>query len=148
MHGAQMNYAIGLASHDWVLCMDSDEILDNDVVAAILALKAGRSLTRPAPGVCRATGLCWATGATIYPVSSPDFPVRSLTASRRGLTIGRWMTRWSDTQLRQNAGLVRHDTFYSLHEVFNKLNSYTTRLVKYQQIKPSLTRGSSAPLAL
>jgi hypothetical protein len=43
---------------------------------------------------------------------------------------------------------VRHDTFYSLHEVFNKLNSYTTRLVKYQQIKPSLTRGSSAPLAL
>lgn len=45
-------------------------------------------------------------------------------------------------------GFVRHDTFYSLHEVFNKLNSYTTRLVKYQQIKPSLTRGSSAPLAL
>lgn len=40
-HGAQMNYAIGLASHDWVLCMDSDEILDNDVVAAIQALKAG-----------------------------------------------------------------------------------------------------------
>jgi glycosyltransferase involved in cell wall biosynthesis len=36
-----MNYAIGLASHDWVLCMDSDEILDNDVVAAIQALKAG-----------------------------------------------------------------------------------------------------------
>jgi hypothetical protein len=33
---------------------------------------------------------------------------------------------------------VRHDTFYSLHEVFNKLNSYTTRLVKHQQIKPSL----------
>ena len=44
-HGAQMNYAIGLASHDWVLCMDSDEILDNDVVTAIQALKAGRSLT-------------------------------------------------------------------------------------------------------
>lgn len=38
-HGAQMNYAIGLASHDWVLCMDSDEILDNDVVTAIQALK-------------------------------------------------------------------------------------------------------------
>ena len=25
--------------------------------------------------------------------------------------------------------------------MFNKLNSYTTRLVKYQHIKPSLTRG-------
>ena len=28
-HGAQMNYATTLASYDWVLCMDSDEILDN-----------------------------------------------------------------------------------------------------------------------
>ena len=64
-HGAQMNYAIGLASHDWVLCMDSDEILDNDVVTAIQALKAGEE---------------------------PD------PTSRRGLTTGRWMTRWSDTR--------------------------------------------------
>ncbi|MBH8309047.1 hypothetical protein I8Q49_22385, partial [Acinetobacter baumannii] len=38
-------------------------------------------------------------------------------------------------------GFVRHDTFYSLHEVFNKLNSYTTRLVEDQQIKPAQTRG-------
>ena len=40
-HGTQMNYATSLASHDWVLCMDSDEILDDEVAAAILALKAG-----------------------------------------------------------------------------------------------------------
>jgi hypothetical protein len=39
-------------------------------------------------------------------------------------------------------GFVRHDTFYSLHEVFSKLNSYTTRLVKHQKIRPSLARGS------
>lgn len=97
-HGAQMNYAIGLASHDWVLCMDSDEILDNDVVAAIQALKAGRSRTQPAPGVCRATGLCSARRCE----RSTLFLRRitrcvSLIASRRGLTTGRWMTRWSDT---------------------------------------------------
>ena len=96
-HGAQMNYAIGLASHDWVLCMDSDEILDNDVVTAIQALKAGEE---------------------------PD-PTCAWRLPRY------WFV----------PGFVRHDTFYSLHEVFNKLNSYTTRLVKYQQIKPSLTRG-------
>ena len=39
------------------------------------------------------------------------------------------------------AGQVRHDTFYDLNEVFNKLNSYTTRLVKYQKIRPSIGRG-------
>lgn len=59
-HGAQMNYATSLACHDWVLCMDSDEILDDEVVAAILALKAGTILTRPAPGDCRVTGSYWA----------------------------------------------------------------------------------------
>ncbi|MBO2843684.1 glycosyltransferase family 2 protein, partial [Acinetobacter baumannii] len=41
MHGAQMNYAVDLASNDWVLCMDSDEILDAETVDFILALKAG-----------------------------------------------------------------------------------------------------------
>ena len=41
MHGVQMNHAIDLASNDWVLCMDSDEILDAETVDFILQLKAG-----------------------------------------------------------------------------------------------------------
>lgn len=98
-HGAQMNYAIGLASHDWVLCMDSDEILDNDVVTAIQALKAGEE---PDPTCAWRLPRYWFVLGkqvrTIYPISSPDYRCASLTASRRGLTIGRWMTRWSDTR--------------------------------------------------
>ena len=38
--------------------------------------------------------------------------------------------------------LCRHETFHSLHELFNKLNGYTTRLVQYQTIRPSLGRGA------
>lgn len=149
-HGAQMNYAIGLASHDWVLCMDSDEILDNDVVAAIQALKAGEE---PDPTCAWRLPRYWfvlgTQVRTIYPISSPDYPVRLFNRQQ-----ARFNDRPVDDQVVGHArsvrlpGFVRHDTFYSLHEVFNKLNSYTTRLVKYQQIKPSLTRGSSAPLAL
>lgn len=149
-HGAQMNYAIGLASHDWVLCMDSDEILDNDVVAAIQALKAGEE---PEPTCAWRLPRYWFVLGkqvrTIYPISSPDYPVRLFNRQQ-----ARFNDRPVDDQVVGHAssvrlpGFVRHDTFYSLHEVFNKLNSYTTRLVKYQQIKPSLTRGSSAPLAL
>ena len=41
MHGAQMNHATSLAAHDWVLCMDSDEILDEQTVNFILQLKTG-----------------------------------------------------------------------------------------------------------
>ena len=142
-HGAQMNYAIGLASHDWVLCMDSDEILDNDVVAAIQALKAGEE---PDPTCAWRLPRYWfvlgTQVRTIYPISSPDYPVRLFNRQQ-----ARFNDRPVDDQVVGHArsvrlpGFVRHDTFYSLHEVFNKLNSYTTRLVKYQQIKPSLTRG-------
>ncbi|PLL96050.1 family 2 glycosyl transferase, partial [Klebsiella michiganensis] len=76
-HGSQMNYATSLASHDWVLCMDSDEILDDEVVAAILALKAG---DEPDPTCAWRLPRYWFVLGeevrTIYPVSSPDFPVR------------------------------------------------------------------------
>ncbi|MEB6157461.1 glycosyltransferase family 2 protein [Klebsiella quasipneumoniae subsp. similipneumoniae] len=142
-HGAQMNYAIGLASHDWVLCMDSDEILDNDVVSAIQSLKAGEE---PDPACAWRLPRYWFVLGkqvrTIYPISSPDYPVRLFNRQQ-----ARFNDRPVDDQVVGHArsvrlpGFVRHDTFYSLHEVFNKLNSYTTRLVKHQQIKPSLARG-------
>lgn len=142
-HGQQMNVAIDLAHNDWVLCMDSDEILDEETVAFILALKAGED-----PGCERAWRLSrywFVLGEqvrTIYPVSSPDFPVR---------LFHRKQTRFNDRPVDDQAvghgyssiipGFVRHDTFYNLHEVFNKLNSYTTRLVLNKPIKASLLRG-------
>ncbi|MBV8042380.1 glycosyltransferase family 2 protein [Pluralibacter sp.] len=143
MHGAQMNYAISLATHDWVLCMDSDEILDDRVVDYILALKAEKD-----PEIDLAWRLpryWYVLGQpvrTLYPVSSPDYPVR---------LFNRTQAQFNDRpvddkvvgQIRciKMPGHVRHDTFYSLHEVFQKLNGYTTRLVKYQNIKPSIGRG-------
>lgn len=73
-HGAQMNYAIGLASHDWVLCMDSDEILDNDVVAAIQALKAGEE-PDPACAAFAALLVCaWHAGADDLPYFLAGLP--------------------------------------------------------------------------
>ena len=143
MHGAQMNYAVDLASNDWVLCMDSDEILDAETVDFILALKAGDEPSADrAWRIARYWHVLGEEVRTIYPVSSPDFPVRLFNR-----TQARFNHRPVDDKVEgkiiavKMPGRVRHDTFYNLHEVFNKLNSYTTRLVKYQQIKPSLTRG-------
>lgn len=143
MHGAQMNFAISCATHDWVLCMDSDEILDQQVVDFILALKAGEE---PDPSYgWRLPRYWYVLGEqvrTIYPISSPDFPVR---------LFHRHHAQYNDRpvddavvgtgQTFKIPGHVRHDTFYSLHEVFNKLNGYTTRLVKYQKVRPSIGRG-------
>jgi glycosyltransferase involved in cell wall biosynthesis len=89
-HGTQMNYATSLASHDWVLCMDSDEILDDEVVAAILALKAGDEPDPPAHGVCRATGSCWVKRcAPFIRYHRRISRFACLTAPSPGSTIGR-----------------------------------------------------------
>lgn len=143
MHGAQMNYAISLATNDWVLCLDSDEVLDPETIDFILRLKAGE--TPPPNQAWRLSRYWYVLGEevrTLYPVSSPDFPVR---------LFNRQHARFNDRPVDDKVegfstsvkipGCVRHDTFYSLHEVFNKLNSYTSRLVKYQQVKPSIGRG-------
>jgi glycosyltransferase involved in cell wall biosynthesis len=143
MHGAQMNHAIAQAQNNWVLCMDSDEILDQSTVDAILALKAGE--TPPPENAWRLPRYWYVLGQevrTLYPVSSPDFPVRLF--NRRSASFN---NRPVDDQVEGDIhteilpGHVRHDTFYSLHEVFNKLNTYTTRLVKYNKIRPSIGRG-------
>ncbi|WP_188724071.1 glycosyltransferase family 2 protein [Franconibacter daqui] len=143
MHGQQMNYAVDLAKNDWVLCMDSDEILDRETVDFILALKAGET---PSPDKAWRISRYWHVLGqpvkTIYPVSSPDYPVRLF--NRRQ---ARFNDRPVDDKVEGNIetvkipGYVRHDTFYSIHEVFNKLNGYTSRLVKYKYVKPSLWRG-------
>lgn len=143
MHGEQMNVAIQHASHDWVLCMDSDEILDAQTVEFINTLKAGQE--PPANHGWRITRHWYVLGEeirTIYPVSSPDYPVRLFNRQH-----ARFNLRPVDDQVEGDIktfnieGHVRHDTFWSLHEVFSKLNSYTTRLVKYKKIRPSLARG-------
>lgn len=142
-HGEQMNHATGLASYDWVLCMDSDEILDEQTTAFILKLKQGEE---PEQGQAWRFSRYWYVLGeqvrTIYPISSPDFPVR---------LYNRRQTRFNDRPVDDQAegfinssvipGFVRHDTFYTIHEVFNKLNTYTTRLVINKKIKPSLLRG-------
>lgn len=142
-HGVQMNHATTLAQYDWVLCMDSDEILDDEVVRSILALKAGEI-----PDVyCswRLPRYWYVLGRetrTIYPISSPDYPVRLFNR-----TVAHFNNRPVDDQVtgylhsERLPGRVQHDTFYSLHEIFSKLNSYTTRLVNGKTIRPSLTRG-------
>ncbi len=143
MHGMQMNHAIGLASNDWVLCMDSDEILDAETIDFILALKAGEEpAVDNAWRIPRYWHVLGQEVRTLYPVSSPDFPVRLFNR-----TQARFNHRPVDDKVEgrlhtvKMPGRVRHDTFYTLHEVFNKLNSYTSRLVKYQNVRPSIGRG-------
>ncbi|GKX64239.1 glycosyltransferase family 2 protein [Pragia fontium] len=142
-HGEQMNYAISQVSNQWVLCMDSDEILDPKTVEEIKKIKSG---AMPDPHMAFRISRHWFVLGqevhNIYPVTSPDYPVRLFNRECVGFNnqpVDDAAEGYSNTAV--IAGFVKHDTFFSIHEVFNKLNGYTTRLVKYKHVKPSLARG-------
>lgn len=145
-HASQMNFAIDLASNDWVLCLDSDEFLEAGILAAIAELKPG--LVDPAVGyrIRRYWQVLGREVRAIYPVSSPDLPLRLFNRTR---------VRFNDQPVDDKAsgaerritlpGRVTHDTFFSLHEVFAKLNGYTSRLVCHRTVAPSLWRALVSP---
>jgi len=141
-HGSQMNFALDLAANDWVLCLDSDEFMDAALQAAILELKSSLSDDGVAYRIPRYWRVLGQEVRAIYPVSSPDFPLRLFNRRR---------VRFNDVPVDDKAtgvpdrrmlpGRLTHDTFFSVHEVFAKLNSYTSRLIEHQDIKPSLGRA-------
>lgn len=147
-HGDQMNFAIDLASNDWVFCLDSDEYLDEETIKAVRELK--QTLDDPTVGyrIQRYWRVLGQEVRAIYPVSSPDRPLRLFNRTR---------VRFNDQPVDDKAsgakkrivlpGHVVHDTFFSMHEVFSKLNGYTTRLVRHQKTPPrlSLWRAFLAP---
>lgn len=145
-HAVQMNLAISLAANDWVLCLDSDELLDSRTINNINALKQELADASVAWRITRHWHVLGREVRAIYPVSSPDNPVRLF--NRNGV-------RFNDQPVddkpegfvtsRVIPGHVIHDTFYSTHELFGKLNGYTTRLVEHRPIAPSLTRALLHP---
>lgn len=146
-HAKQMNYAIGLASNDWVLCLDSDEFLDAATIDRIRSLKGGLADATKAYRISRHWHVLGREVRAIYPVSSPDYPVR---------LFNRNVARFNDQPVDDKPigfstteiipGRVTHDTFFSLDEVFAKANSYTTRLVRNKPLEASVARIVLSPL--
>lgn len=145
-HARQMNFAIEQATNDWVLCLDSDEYLSADCVSAINELKPALADVTVAYRIERHWRVLGRSVRAMYPVSSPDRQVR---------LFHRRQVRFNDQPVDDKAvgfrtkinldGQVTHDTFFSVGEVFSKLNSYTGRLVRYKDIPPSLLRAVLSP---
>lgn len=147
-HAQQMNTAISLAAHDWVLCLDSDEFLDSETISNISSLKSTLRDPALAYRISRYWKVLGQDVHAIYPVSSPDFPVRlfNRTVVRfNDQPVDDKPTGFSHTQIIM--GRVTHDTFFSLDELFAKANSYTSRLVRHKTIRPSLMHALFSPLA-
>jgi glycosyltransferase involved in cell wall biosynthesis len=121
--GAQKNFAVGAAAHDWVLCLDADERVTPEMAAAIAS-----EITAPRAGAYafarrnRFLGRWLAHGE-----GYPDWNVRLFDRRR---------ARWSDDPVHEHvlvdgpvvrlAGDLLHASAESLDAYLAKQNHYTT----------------------
>ncbi len=124
-HVAQKEFAIREARHDWVLCVDADEVVTPELREAIAAVRvtgfagaAGFEVSR----VSRYLGR-WIRHGTWY----PDWKLR-LFDRRRGGWGGRNPHDHVsvDGPVRRLAGELRHDPYRSFDDHLRTIDDYTT----------------------
>ncbi len=132
-HGTQMNKATALATHDWVFCIDADESLDADLVKTLRDWKTNGPAGHDAYRVRREWLFLGRSLHAFYPVSSPDRIIR---------LFNRQIVRFNDRPVDDKpvgqrkpcriplAGLLKHDTTGSIHDLFGKCNHYTSRAAR------------------
>jgi glycosyltransferase involved in cell wall biosynthesis len=122
--GTQKRFAVGLASHDWVLCVDADEVVTPELARAIRELLSG-----DAPPSFPAYRLAFRTvfmGRTLLH-GARETHIRLFDRRRAG---------WDDAPVHETVrvngeigilpGYVLHETAHDVSEAIEKLNAYTT----------------------
>ncbi len=126
-HGTQMNYALDQCSFDWAFCIDSDEAIDNVMAQHIFELKQSGMEGKEAYRLFRKWFFLGRPVHAFYPASSPDRITRF---------FDRRIVRFNEDKVHDKPvghtkcswlkGTLIHDTTGSLHELYEKLNRYTT----------------------
>lgn len=122
--GPQKQFAVGLAAHDWVFCIDADEQVTPALAASIRA-ELAKSL---APGAYRAARCNRFLGRYLrHGEGYPDWNLRF---------FHRAYARWSDDAVHETvvaagpvaqlAGDLLHDSAESIESYLAKQNRYTT----------------------
>lgn len=121
--GLQKQFAVGAATHDWVLCLDADERVSEPLREAILAeLRAPRAAVFAMPRCNRFLGR-WLRHGEGY----PDWSVR---------LFDRRQARWSDDPVHEKViaaapalrltGDLLHESAQTLDSYLEKQNRYTS----------------------
>ena len=121
--GPQKQFAVEAASHDWVLCLDADESLSEDLRDSIITeLKAPRGFVYAMPRCNRFLGR-WLRHGEGY----PDWSVR---------LFHRKHARWSNDAVHEKVvtalpvlrlrGDLLHDSAETLEKYLDKQNRYTS----------------------
>ncbi|WP_261843393.1 glycosyltransferase family 2 protein [Aliamphritea ceti] len=130
-HSDQMNHATSLASNDWVLCLDSDELPSDSFIKAVQNIIEDPG-QYPRGRVGRIRRNWFVLGKKVhamYPCSSPDFVVR---------LYDRTICRFNDSVVDDKVigfdedfvieGWVDHHTFETEAAMARKLDAYVRRV--------------------
>jgi glycosyltransferase involved in cell wall biosynthesis len=141
-YGAQKNYAVTQAKHDWVLCLDADERLSDELAASMRGVLGEADAGKPAAYTMarrnRFLGRWLAHGE-----GYPDWNIRLFDRRR---------ARWSDDPVHERvhaqggvirlAGDLLHESAESLSAYLEKQNRYTSL-----QAAAMYARGEQASVA-
>ncbi|MBK8594286.1 MAG: glycosyltransferase family 2 protein [Holophagales bacterium] len=123
----QRSFAQAECVHDMVLFVDSDELPSDELVEAIASLKA-RGFGEDAYEVRREWYAFGRKVSAVYPVVSPDYPIRIL--DRRKVSFDERSRRVHETPFGHSSlgrieAALHHHTFGSTEELERKLAHYT-----------------------
>ena len=141
--GPQKNFAVGQASHDWVLCLDADERVTPELAAAIAALFTGGQPEAAAYSISRRN--CFLGRWLAHGEGYPDWNIRLFDRRR---------ARWSDDLVHEKVvadvaparlqGDLLHASAESIDAYIAKQNRYTT--VQAGEMHARGERASAAQL--
>jgi glycosyltransferase involved in cell wall biosynthesis len=141
--GPQKQFAVESASHDWVLCLDADESLSNDLRESIIAeLRAPRGFVYAMPRCNRFLGR-WLRHGEGY----PDWSVRLFHRkhARWGSELVHEKVVTSVPVLRLRGDLL-HDSAETLEKYLDKQNRYTS--LQAESLRAAGRRASVLQLLL
>lgn len=146
----QRAFALERCRYRWVLCLDSDEVPDAELVHALRSLKqAGFRQAGAAPDafrVCRRWFFLGREVHAFYPIRSPDYPIRLFRKDRGGFGPEARLVHESPKGFRAVArlpGSIAHYSCDSLAELDAKLERYTA-LAALDLMRRGM-RGASRP---
>lgn len=125
---SQRNYAASLCTNDMIYFLDSDEIPDNEFIENVLRLKK-EGFKSQAYKIYREWYVLNKKINSLYPITSPDFPIRifdkTVVSFAKGSNLVHETLEGYD-DFDYISGKILHYTFHNKEELYEKLDRYTT----------------------
>lgn len=141
-YGAQKRFAVAQASHDWVLCIDADEVLGDELVEEILQIPAEEAVTYS--GFSFRMNLVFLGKEFKHGKESGRHFTRLFNKKQGGFTNDKVHEAIKVTgPVKKLNQIILHYSYTSLHQCLEKNNRYSTLSAEI-----AYSRGKDKPMAV